>query len=206
MLSKCIFIYDRKFLKWCVFRIIFIKTCCFYCMSDQIPDSFFCLRNRTSFFPRVADPVIIFTGLTATQSIQYPKSCPTRFSSKISYFTPFTASLIAFAITSSISSVIPGYTPIQKVSFIIRSVFSRLPAIRYPFPEHASDQAGMFCQITGQTAYVSVHLWIQSPVPVCFCLRLPCMVIRNPNQLGFEFAHASGRISLSSVPFSASFR
>ena len=31
-------------------------------------------------------------------------------------------------------------------------------------------------------------------------------VIRNPNQLGFEFAHASGRISLSSVPFSASFR
>ena len=44
------------------------------------------------------------------------------------------ASRITWAIYSSMAFVMPGYTPTQKVSRIIRSVFSRLPAIRYPLP------------------------------------------------------------------------
>ncbi len=85
---------------------------------------------------------------------------------------------------------------------MIRSVFSRLPTIRYPSP---------FSLIWSSTGALSgsykQHPCLYSPALYIryhgSSLLLPRHVIRKPNQLGFAFSAASGRISFSFVSSSS---
>ena len=110
------------------------------------------------------------------------------------------------AISSTISSVIPGYTPTQNVSFMILSVFSSVPIIRYPSPaDLISSKHGCFIRFPAN------NILVCTPCFSIYCttlfLSVPSLqVTRKPNQLGREFSHASGSISLSSRPLSPAIR
>ena len=70
---------------------------------------------------------------------------------------------------------------------MIRSCFPGFPRSESPSPLPASVKAGMLVRFPAK----SIRVW-----------TIRISIMRKPNQLGFEPGHASGRISLSSVPAS----
>src|ERR1041385_6689658 len=114
---------------------------------------------------------------------------------------PFTNVRIASATYSRIAAVSPGYTPIQKLRFMMTSVFASSPAMRY-----APGRSAAHCVTAGWRTRLpakSIRVWIFFDSRCCTIWSRvngasSRTVSRNPNQLGSLCGVGSGRTNTSS--------
>jgi len=134
-----------------------------------------------------------------------PKFCFLKIHSSAPAYTEVTFFIVSI-IYESISSVRPGYTPIQNELFITLSVTDSSPATLKPVLAiliHQNMAVSLCCL---QTACGSVYHLI-SRLRTIFSRIKPAFsltVRRKPNQLGSESGSGSGNIKQSESPESPS--